>query len=615
MEGGESERGSGLAAARSERLAARRVALDQARANPPVSEPLLDEAPRGQDNFLSWVEITFLAAYSREEKGLLVEEFRERGIERGAFKLLAGYGRQALPAGRSVILPVRGCRMTSESWMSVRGTGASAVRLPLAQAPGAPRVGLVVMEGVPRWAEMAADPDEMVLAALDSALPATINWDVDWLDVEVGINSPARCLALYVESTEAAQAIRDILKPVEVEEGAFAVGGVWDAVGRPIPVLLQPAGVRDEREGEWACRACLYTLDTIFRSWCARRVVKVVIEAAAEGDATWPGLEQRLGVTLRKSGHKGEQGASLTGVLDVYSFRTPSGSLCIWLTVIGTTPADALITTLQSGRREAYADWSIRTATTEEAYREGARRWGPLYRLRHTAPTAVKVVWGRPPALAWAMAANAPPAKHPPPSQSGQRRGGATERQAGEQSLPRQSAWAQLTPPLSQTSSSERMVTGGGIPDGRLEAIAADVAGLKLGQARLTTRVDTIQAIQAEQTRSLLEMEAKLRADSAREAVLAKASHQAINQLAERVLLPGRERGRHGAGRSHRERPANGAAMETEVGTTVLGVRRSLSPERCGSLTRQRVGNGTGAGVGGGVAHGDGEQDSSSSSV
>ena len=159
------------------------------------------------------------------------------------------------------------------------------------------------------------------------------------------------------------------------------------------------------------------------------------------------------------------------------------------------------------------------------------------------------------------------------------------------------------------------MVTGGGIPDGRLEAIAADVAGLKLGQARLTTRVDTIQAIQAEQTRSLLEMEAKLRADSAREAVLAKASHQAINQLAERVLLPGRERGRHGAGRSHRERPANGAAMETEGGTTVLGVRRSLSPERCGSLTRQRVGNGTGAGVGGGVAHGDGEQDSSSSSV
>ena len=91
-----------------------------------------------------------------------------------------------------------------------------------------------------------------------------------------------------------------------MEAGAFAVGGVWDAVGRPIPVLLQPAGVRDEREGEWACRACLYTLDTIFKSWSARRVVKVVIESAAEVDATWQGLEQRLGVTLRRSGYKGE---------------------------------------------------------------------------------------------------------------------------------------------------------------------------------------------------------------------------------------------------------------------------------------------------------------------
>ena len=60
-----------------------------------------------------------------------------------------------------------------------------------------------------------------------------------------------------------------------------------------------------------------------------------------------------MGVRLRNSGHKGEQGASLTGVLDLYSFRAASGGLRIWLTVIGTTPADALIAELQAGRREA----------------------------------------------------------------------------------------------------------------------------------------------------------------------------------------------------------------------------------------------------------------------
>ena len=102
------------------------------------------------------------------------------------------------------------------------------------------------MEGVPRWGDMEDDQSDMVIAALDSAIPGTINWDVDWLDLDLGINFTARCLAIFAESTEAGQAIRTILKPVDVEEGAFAVGGVWNAMGRAIPVHLQPAGVRDE---------------------------------------------------------------------------------------------------------------------------------------------------------------------------------------------------------------------------------------------------------------------------------------------------------------------------------------------------------------------------------
>ena len=173
-------------------------------------------------------------------------------------------------------------------------TGLTAVKLHLAQAPGAQRVGLVIIEGVPQWGDMEDDQSDMVIAALDSAIPGTNNWDVDWLDLDLGINFTARCLAIYAESTEAGQVIRTILKLVDVEEGAFAVGGVWDAVGRAIPVHLQTAGVRDEREEEWAHRACLYTLDTTFRSWSARRAVIVLLQSGAEADTTWQGLKRRF---------------------------------------------------------------------------------------------------------------------------------------------------------------------------------------------------------------------------------------------------------------------------------------------------------------------------------
>ncbi len=545
------------------------------------------------------------------------------GAGRGAFTRLADYAMRDPPTGRTVIIPVRGCRMTRESWTSARGTGVTGVKMHLAQAPGAARVGLVIMEGVPLWGNMDADQGDRVLSALDSALPNTINWDADWLDLEVGIDSPARCLALFAETTEAGRAIRALLKPVDVEEGAFAVGGVWDEVGRPIPVLLQPAGVRDEKEGEWARRACLYTLDTIFRSWSTRRAVSVGLDSVAEFDATWQGLEHRLGITLRRSGYKGEKVASLTGVLDAYSYRTPSGGIRIWLTVIGSAPAEALIRDLQAGRREADEAWKIKTVTTEEAYAEGARRWGPLYRKRHTAPNAVKGVWGRPPALAWAMAANGPPAKIPSQLPSGSRGGGATDRQVGVQSSPSQSAWAPLTPPLTQTASSEHMGAGGRGPDGRLDAIAADVAGLKLGQTRLTTRVDDIQATQAVMTSSLRELAAKQAAESAREASLAKASNHAIDRLAALMLQAGQPRGRLGRGRaaddlpaagatmetegappSADDLPAAGAAMETERAPSVVGIRRSLSPERTGSVTRQRVGRSQGNGTGAGETRG-----------
>ena len=41
----------------------------------------------GQDNFRSWLELSFKSSYSRDEKGRLVEEYLDSGSERGAFPL------------------------------------------------------------------------------------------------------------------------------------------------------------------------------------------------------------------------------------------------------------------------------------------------------------------------------------------------------------------------------------------------------------------------------------------------------------------------------------------------------------------------------------------------
>ena len=149
------------------------------------------------------------------------------------------------------------------------------------------------------------------------------------------------------------------------------------------------------------------------------------------------------------------------------------------------------------------------------------------------------------------------------------------------------------------------MGAGGRGPDGRLDARAADVAGLKLGQTRLTTRVDDIQATQAVMTSSLRELAAKQAAESAREASLAKASNHAIDRLAALMLQAGQPRGRLARGRAADDLPAAGAAMETERAPSVVGIRRSLSPERTGSVTRQRVGSSQGDGTGAGETRGD----------
>mgnify|MGYP002630746336 FL=1 len=577
--------------------------LTRVSASSPATPSEPENTPQEQGLFGSWLEVHFRDLYSTDEKRNLVAELLVDGSRRGEFQPLLGWTFSDPPPGRVAGIPVRGCRVDASRWTSPRGTGVDAVRLHLSQSPGTQRVGLILMESLPRWGDTEDARAASVTAALEGALPRSIHWDADWLELNLATNTTVSALAIYAETRDGVQAIRSILKPVDVELSAFAVGGIWDAQGRPVPVLLQPAGVRDERAVEWAQRACLYALDTIFKSWSARRAVTVLLDYAEEADTSWEALEGRMGVSLRKSGCRGEKGDNLTGVLDLYPFRPASGGLRCWFTLIGAQQADALILELQAARREADAGWKIQTVSIADAFTEGARRWGPNYRTRHTAPSVVKGVWGRPPALAWAMAANAPPTKPPPKTQAGANGAGASERTVGAQALPRPRVWEPVA--SNQTAASESTGTHGGVPDGRLDALAAEVAGVKSGQARLTQRVDFLQAWQEQVDRRFDGLETRQAAESAREAGLVKASlqafavqSQALERLANLSVQP-RARGRSDAAPVASSQHSDTTAMTIEGANngTARGTRRSRSPARSGSLSRRRVGDGMGADV------------------
>ncbi len=293
---------------------------------------------------------------------------------------------------------------------------------------------------------------------------------------------------------------------------------------------------------------------------------------------------------LRKSGYRGETGENLNGVLDLYSFRPTNGGLRLWFTLIGAQQADALLLELQAARREADAGWKIQTVSIADAFTEGARRWGYNFRMRHTAPSAVQGVWGRPIALAWAMAVNASSSKPPAKTKAGLSGGGAAERKEGVPAQPRSRAWEPTA--SDQTSSSESMGPRGSAPDGRLDALTAEVAGVKSGQARLTQRLDSIQGRQEQADRRLDGLETRQSAESAREAAMVKATLQAfatqsqvLARMASLSVQPRANR-RSGAGLvASSKHSSNAMVIEGVKAKAPTGSRRSGKVTRFGDST------------------------------
>ena len=101
--------------------------------------------------------------------------------------------------------------MDAGRWTSPRGTGVDAFKLHLAQSPGTQRVGIIVMETVPRWGDTEDQRAAEVTAALEGALPRSIHWDADWTELVLATNTTVGALAIYAETRDGAQAIRTIL--------------------------------------------------------------------------------------------------------------------------------------------------------------------------------------------------------------------------------------------------------------------------------------------------------------------------------------------------------------------------------------------------------------------
>ena len=102
------------------------------------------------------------------------------------------------------------------------------------------------------------------------------------------------------------------------------------------------------------------------------------------GDApcqSWADVEARLGTRIQASGVKGEVSGArgVQGVLEMEIHATNQGRWQLWLTLIGSAPAERLLTLLLGLRREGCREWDIRHASVDAALAEGLRRLGPEY--------------------------------------------------------------------------------------------------------------------------------------------------------------------------------------------------------------------------------------------
>ena len=401
----------------------------------PSAEEARTQRSGESEGFLDWILIIFPAELDGAQKKDVVEEFLGVALAEGILRPLAGFQLNEAPAGLELQVPVRACSLNPLRWTSTSGVMIRVTKIPLAEAPGAIRVGLVVSTGIPRWGEDEAGRLNAAVTALTKAIPASIHWDLGRRRVTLTeMRQKVGCVEIFTDEKASAEALRAVFRPMPAGRGELLVGGVWDAGGRAIPIFLQPKEARGEVADAWAAKACLYVLDTRFLSWSHDRVVSVLLHGAGPVEASLAGVEQALHIPLRMGGTKplGSTAGSL-GEIDVFRFAGENGQTTrVWLVSMSRLYAEALRGELLSSKREQCATWDVDIMRPEALLAEGERLWGRHFRARHASRTPVLGAGEGHPALVWAMmerqarslAGKAPPAQRGGGAGPGQRPSG-----------------------------------------------------------------------------------------------------------------------------------------------------------------------------------------------
>ncbi len=151
------------------------------------------------------------------------------------------------------------------------------------EAPAAQRVGLIVPEGVSCWGDLEIARADLVNTALVMSLPDSLHWNAVWCNNSIQeLRLEVRCLVVVADTRNTGWAIRQLLRPIDAERSTLSFGGLRAEGGRTIPIMFQPEGARDGKKAEWAQKACMFVLDTKFRSWGARRLVVITFAGVVE---------------------------------------------------------------------------------------------------------------------------------------------------------------------------------------------------------------------------------------------------------------------------------------------------------------------------------------------
>ena len=357
------------------------------------------------EGFLDWIQIIFPEALDGAQKKAVVEEFFVLALAESLFRPLAGFQLNEAPAGVELILPVRGCSLHPTRWTSGSGVSIRVMKIPLAEAPGAVRVGLVVLPGIPRWGEDEAERVSAVVKALAAAIPGSIHWDLGRRRITVAeIRQQVPCLALFTDEKASAEALRAVFQPMPVGRGELLVGGVWDAGGRAIPIFLQPKEARGAEADAWAIKACAYVLDTRFLGWSHGRVVAVLLHGDGPVATSIEGVARALHIQLRMAGTKNPGGkAGVVCEVDLYRYAGGTGQTTrVWVVALSRMHAEALCGELQSSKRELCKPWEIDIMRPEALLAEGERLWGRYFRTRHASRSQVLGAGDGHPAQMWA---------------------------------------------------------------------------------------------------------------------------------------------------------------------------------------------------------------------